>query len=489
MARDEGWLAEHMLILGVEIPQGEKTYVAAAFPERLRQDELRDADPARSSSRGGLEGHHRRRRHRLDQARRRTAGSTRSIPRPASSASRPARTQRPTPTRWRRITPNTIFTNVALTDDGDVWWEGMTDEPPAHLIDWQGNDWTPGQRHARRRTRTPASPRRSASARVIDPGVGRTRRACRSAAFIFGGRRATPMPLVYQAFNWLRRLPRRDDGLGDDRRGRRQARRGAPRPDGDAAVLRLQHGRLLRPLAELRPDLPNPPRIFSVNWFRKDERRQVPLARLRREHARPEVDRRPRRTAAPSASRARSAGCRATRTSTGAAWKTSPAEQFNELMSVDRDAWQQEIALARGAVYQAVRPAAQGAAVHPRADPLQPVALPGALGTGAGIREREKLIAAHRRMISMEADQIVCYLEQAKEEERDMTTNEPNIYRKTELVGTSNTGFDDAVRRAIERAQKTLRNVQWFEVKEQRGRIEGSAIEYQVTVEIGFALE
>jgi dodecin len=70
-----------------------------------------------------------------------------------------------------------------------------------------------------------------------------------------------------------------------------------------------------------------------------------------------------------------------------------------------------------------------------------------------------------------------------------MSTDEPKIYRKTELVGTSNVGFDDAVRRAIERAQKTLRNVQWFEVKEQRGRIDGSDIEYQVTVEIGFALE
>lgn len=70
-----------------------------------------------------------------------------------------------------------------------------------------------------------------------------------------------------------------------------------------------------------------------------------------------------------------------------------------------------------------------------------------------------------------------------------MSTHEARIYRKTELVGTSSVGFDDAVKRAIERAQKTLRNVQWFEVQEQRGRIEGNDIEYQVTVEIGFALE
>ena len=70
-----------------------------------------------------------------------------------------------------------------------------------------------------------------------------------------------------------------------------------------------------------------------------------------------------------------------------------------------------------------------------------------------------------------------------------MATHESKIYRKTELVGTSTTGFDDAVRRAISRAQKTLRNVQWFEIKEQRGRIDDSSIEYQVTLEIGFALE
>lgn len=70
-----------------------------------------------------------------------------------------------------------------------------------------------------------------------------------------------------------------------------------------------------------------------------------------------------------------------------------------------------------------------------------------------------------------------------------MTTHEAKIYRKTELVGTSTVGFDDAVKRAVERAQKTLRNVQWFEVKEQRGRIDGNTIEYQVNLEIGFALE
>ncbi len=201
LARDEGWLAEHMLILGVESPDGAEDLRRRRVPERLRQDQLRHADPARQLHRGRLEGDDGRRRHRLDQAGRRTAGCTRSTPRPASSASRPAPAYKTNPNAMASIAQNTIFTNVALTDDGDVWWEGMTDEPPAHLIDWHGNDWTPDCGPARRRTRTPASPRRSASARRSTRSAT-TRRACRSRRFIFGGRRSRTVPLVYQAFNW-----------------------------------------------------------------------------------------------------------------------------------------------------------------------------------------------------------------------------------------------------------------------------------------------
>ena len=146
MARDEGWLAEHMLILKLTSPEGESKYVTGAFPSRLRQDQPGDADPDAR----GLEGRDDRRRHRLDEVRRRRP-PVRDQPRGRLLRRRArARARRPTRTRWRRSSTNTIFTNCALTDDGDVWWEGMTEEPPAHAIDWHGNDWTPDVRRARR---------------------------------------------------------------------------------------------------------------------------------------------------------------------------------------------------------------------------------------------------------------------------------------------------------------------------------------------------
>ncbi len=142
MARDEGWLAEHMLILGVESPPGEKNYVIGGVSVRLRQDQLRDAGSAGRVR--GLEGDDDRRRHRLDQA-----GQGRPLLRHQSGGRllrRGARARRTktNPNAMKTLRANVIFTNVALTPDGDVWWEGMTDEPPAQLIDWQGKEWTPG---------------------------------------------------------------------------------------------------------------------------------------------------------------------------------------------------------------------------------------------------------------------------------------------------------------------------------------------------------
>ena len=247
IARDEGWMAEHMLILGVEDPQGEKTYVAAAFPSACGKTNFAMLIPPDGIRRAG-----RSRRSATTSpgsSRTPTAGCARSIPRPASSASRRARRRRPIRTRWRRIARNTIFTNVALTPEGGVWWEGMTDEPPAECLDWQGKRWTPEIGRDDRREGG-ASQRALHRAGVAVPDhrlrLGGSRTACRSARSSSAAAARTTMPLVYQAFNWsVRRLRRRDDGLGDDRRRGRQRRQGAARSDGDAAVLRLPHGRLL----------------------------------------------------------------------------------------------------------------------------------------------------------------------------------------------------------------------------------------------------
>ena len=320
IARDEGWMAEHMLILGVENPQGEKTYVAAAFPERLRQDQLRHADSAARASRAGRSGPSATT---SPGSSRTPNGQLRAInPEAGFFGVAPGTSAKTNPNAMATLAKNTIFTNVALTPEGGVWWEGMTDEPPAECTRLAGQALDAGDREGDRREGG-ASERALHRARLAVPhhrsGLGRSRRRADQRVHLRRPPRdhdAAGLPGVQLE---CRRLHRRDDGLGDDRRRGGRGRQGAPRPDGDAAVLRLSHGRLFPPLdqdaAQPDRDAADLPRELVP----QGRRRQVPVARLQREHARAEVDRGPRARPRRSARKRPSAGCRATRTSSGTA--------------------------------------------------------------------------------------------------------------------------------------------------------------------------